>query len=482
MVAKKELLSRLKNLIKALEPISLKKVSDLLEIDRKKIMEVAKLLNNDYIILKKGKTVYLEYSKLKRKKNKSPKKKKITTKRELLSKLKSLIKGADIINLNQISNLLNVDKEKIMEVAKSLSDNYVILKKAKNIFLKYSKLKKKRKPKKKNVVKRKVVKKKKKEKQISTKTAKAVTAKDLIKKLFKRENKKPLSLGLGYEIKRLLGLVQTIDEKEAKLDELNIEKELLKNILKDFGTVEDKVVKNKKNFLKKVKHLEWHLTSLKKYKDKLSKLDKNMDKLSKDIEVKSKRVSDDIEELKKNTEWFKNLEDKIDKERVEIVDHLKNVKDDINKESKKKAVGYKAILMGPFSLPKLKQEKPNKKIVRKKAAKELDDTAEKLSKQVINEALAIKKEVKTEKKLDKNQKTKTEGKSKELMTEIDEVLELVKKKGKVSFPKLAAIYEEKIDTVEGWCEALEEQGFVDIVYPLLGAPYIRYIKPKEEEK
>ncbi len=66
-------------------------------------------------------------------------------------------------------------------------------------------------------------------------------------------------------------------------------------------------------------------------------------------------------------------------------------------------------------------------------------------------------------------------------TEIDELLRLAKKEKKITLKKLSKIYNENMQTIESWCEALEDKGFVTISYPLIGSPFIKYIQ-KEENK
>jgi hypothetical protein len=68
----------------------------------------------------------------------------------------------------------------------------------------------------------------------------------------------------------------------------------------------------------------------------------------------------------------------------------------------------------------------------------------------------------------------------EFSTEIDQLLKLAKEEATVSFAKLAKLYEEKTETIEEWCEALEEIGLISIHYPLIGSPYIKYKKKSED--
>lgn len=66
-------------------------------------------------------------------------------------------------------------------------------------------------------------------------------------------------------------------------------------------------------------------------------------------------------------------------------------------------------------------------------------------------------------------------------TEIDALLGIVKEESKVSFKRLAQLYEEKVETIEEWCKALEEKKIISIHYPLIGSPYIKYEEKKTDK-
>ncbi|MBN1923334.1 MAG: hypothetical protein JW791_01065 [Nanoarchaeota archaeon] len=335
------------------------------------------------------------------------------------------------------------------------------------------------------------------------------------------KSRKQMSLGIGYELQRLFGLIETIDEKQAKLKSLDAEKKLLNKVIEDLNKIEDEIGYDENKFNKSIKRLEIILNNIKAYEENLEKVDKSMDSLSNEIKERAKQTEEDIIKLKREAEVFKELEDKIEEERRKVREELEDVKEKIEKEGRRKAMGYSAVLVGPVDLKKLKkpivkevvkQEKPSieintnivvpeakeKKILEKprkpkskakvvegkertaknKVLKELvpkkvkteepkfSKQAEKISDDVVEEALS---EGVDEFKPYKKQESKVE-------TEIDQVLEIVRSKGKVSFSKLAKKFEEKMSTIEQWAEALEEQGFIQIVYPLIGSPYMKLKK------
>ncbi len=330
---------------------------------------------------------------------------------------------------------------------------------------------------------------------------------------------KQVSLGLSYELQRLFGLIETIDEKNAKLKSLNAEKTMLDKMIRDYNQIEDKVENDSKKFKNNIQKLQIILNNIHVYEDKLDNIDKSMDKLSIDIKNRAKDTENDIIELKKQALVFKNIEEKIEEQKQKVKKELEELREKIKKQEGKRAIGYSAVLLGPVDLEKIKkptvkkivkeehssiklttnvvipdiEEKPRRKhkkkpkraakaaeakkrIAKKKVIKEiikkkvkpekLEEKAEEISEAVVEEALS---EGVEPRKPYKPVKTGVE-------TEIDQVLRIVREKGKVSFSKLAKEFKEKMATIEQWAEALEEKEFIEIIYPIIGSPYMKLKK------
>jgi hypothetical protein len=100
------------------------------------------------------------------------------------------------------------------------------------------------------------------------------------------------------------------------------------------------------------------------------------------------------------------------------------------------------------------------------------------------------KEGADEKKKAKRQKVKTvpivyKKPAGKLTTEVDDMLEIISNKKKISINKLAKQMKVKKSEVKEWTETLENWGIIEIHYPLFGDPVLTMAKKKvktEEEK
>ncbi len=289
----------------------------------------------------------------------------------------------------------------------------------------------------------------------------------MVKFLMKMFNKKPVSLGIKYEIERFLGFVETIDEKEAKLKALNEEKKIFAKIDKELDQIRKKVVNDEKKYKKKLSAIIRDSSEISSYLKKIDRLISSLNNLKTDIKSRMDELDSLIVSAKNRANDFETMKEKIDKEKKKVKEMISKIDKKIEKESKKKAIGYSAVVVESkeeIKLPKIKKEKPKPKPKKKSTP------------------VPVEKEDIIEEALDDNKVEiiKEEPKAK-VETEVDKLLKLVREKKKISFSKLAKIYDEKQSTIEQWVEALEDEGFVEVVYPLIGSPYIK-LKEDSDEK
>ena len=69
---------------------------------------------------------------------------------------------------------------------------------------------------------------------------------------------------------------------------------------------------------------------------------------------------------------------------------------------------------------------------------------------------------------------------KKIETAIDEVLEIIRKKGSVTIEEISEKFHVSRQTVEEWGKILEEHKLVTIEYPVIGKPYLVLAKDVEE--
>ncbi len=287
----------------------------------------------------------------------------------------------------------------------------------------------------------------------------------MVKFLMKMFKKKPVSLGIRYEIERFLGLIETIDEKEAKLKALNEEKKIFLKIDKELEQIRKKVVNDEKKYKKKLSSIVKESVEISSYLKKIDKLISSLNDLKADIKSRMEEVDSLLVSAKNRANDFDKMKEKIDEERKKVKEMVSKIDKKIEKESKKKAVGYSAVVVeskDKIKLPKIKREKPKPKKKHTPVPIEKEDIVEEALED--NKVEVIKEEPKTK-----------------VETEVDQLLKLVREKKKISFSKLAKIYDEKQSTIEQWVEALEDEGFVEVVYPLIGSPYIK-LKEESDER
>ncbi|MDI6798523.1 MAG: CBS domain-containing protein [Candidatus Aenigmarchaeota archaeon] len=58
-------------------------------------------------------------------------------------------------------------------------------------------------------------------------------------------------------------------------------------------------------------------------------------------------------------------------------------------------------------------------------------------------------------------------------TDVDKILSIIKEKGRISFDKIAKLFNVDMNTVENWAKILEDHGLAEIFYPAIGSPELR---------
>jgi len=273
------------------------------------------------------------------------------------------------------------------------------------------------------------------------------------------------------------------------------------------------IVDELRKMITKMKHAEF--TELKKillecivflektsYIENAEKAKKGVMDYSKELDIYLKAFNE-LNELEKKSvhysELVKNYSRKIDEDTKIMYEHSKSLNEllgimrrsyDALKKLKEKndnsldslqilILGEKIRRKGILELLGIRRILPEKKPEAKNEEPKKDDTN-------IGSKEGMKKDLEKENDyLPHDDKSETNSKiiriSGKFQTEIDELLRLVKEEGRVNFNKLARIYEEKIGTIEAWCEALEETGLISIHYPLFGSPYIKYENKEKKE-
>lgn len=289
----------------------------------------------------------------------------------------------------------------------------------------------------------------------------------------------------------------SVTKKGGKLSEIIYTKkpnakEVLAELVKISKKLDDKEFnETKKAIVSIIKKLEktQYLENLEKSKKELSGYSKDLDSFlktyfefkslekksgeySESVKQASKKIDEDTKKMQEESkllnltlEAMRKSYDELKKKRNDNFLSTQKLKE-VMTEGKKKQKSI-AEMLG------LKKLMPEKKQAIKKPAKESHDKKEE---NLAGQGFEAEKEEAPKKD---SQIAKVTGK---FSTEIDQLLKLVKEEKKVSFAKLAKLYEEKTETIEEWCEALEDIGLVSIHYPLIGSPYITYKKGENDEK
>lgn len=268
--------------------------------------------------------------------------------------------------------------------------------------------------------------------------------------------------------------------KKITSDELIfIKKELLSGIvfleknpfMKNNELAEKKLTK----FSKEVDEYNKLLKELNDLGNKSSQASKIIEEYSKLIDKKSKELNDLMELERKNFE-------KTIKTKEKISDLSEKIYELILGEKRKtliESLGIKRLLPEKTVLSnnKIEQKISEQEVIAKTAENEKES-------EIKNELNDSKKDFLQKKyeELDESQKKSLKKMPAKFLTEIDELFKLVKEEKKISFKKLAKLYEEKMQTIEEWCEALEEMELITIHYPLIGSPYVKYEEKKEDKK
>lgn len=69
-----------------------------------------------------------------------------------------------------------------------------------------------------------------------------------------------------------------------------------------------------------------------------------------------------------------------------------------------------------------------------------------------------------------------------ISTPIDDFMDYLEKSGLVSTEFLAEKFKEKQKTIEEWANILEDEEYVEIIYPPIGAPRVRWVHGKKKKK
>jgi predicted transcriptional regulator len=68
---------------------------------------------------------------------------------------------------------------------------------------------------------------------------------------------------------------------------------------------------------------------------------------------------------------------------------------------------------------------------------------------------------------------KLKTKDQEIFTKVDEMLNLIEQREKITFEELAKELKMEESVIEEWARIFEDHGFIEIEYPLVGKPFIR---------
>lgn len=356
----------------------------------------------------------------------------------------------------------------------------------------------------------------------------------LLGKKEKKKRKKE-SLGLSYELQKLLELSRSVEDNEPKTTVLGREKRVLKEVIKICDDAEDVKKIKIKDFKFDLKRVEKFFKTIKSHEDKLKKVNSTLEELEDNIRIKKKQISDAKQVVKYNNtikkETIKDIsagKKKVVSELEEIKKRIKKLLQEASKATKKKLVKTKKKKTRKkrkkkkITKKKTTKKKPKKKkAIRKKSKKSVkritkkiveepvlnistkvvvpevekkekkkrkkkkkvegvvksySEEAEKIRGDVMDEALSDGEKPKEEKEEKQEEDVGHSENPSDVETEVDQILTLVREKGKISFSKMQRMFDEKGSTIEEWAEALEEQGFVEIIYPLIGSPYIRLKK------
>jgi hypothetical protein len=278
-------------------------------------------------------------------------------------------------------------------------------------------------------------------------------------------NKKP---NVKEIINELTKIIKKIKEPQFK----EIKKALLSCVMfLEKKQYIDNVDKVKKGIFDYSKKLQDHI----KLSNDMDELKKKSDYYSELVKKFSKKIDDDTKIMKKHSKMLNDLFKLMRK----CYENLKKKMNKTNNSTQSlyllitgKKIKHKSVI----ELLGIKKLMPEKKIVKKKTKKRNKNN---IKKGVKNSADKENNFIPHDEK--NEHKTKFMKMSGKFQTEIDELLNLVKKEGTVSFNKLAKIYQEKIEIIEQWSESLEEMKIISIHYPLIGSPYIKYEK-KEMDK
>jgi hypothetical protein len=306
------------------------------------------------------------------------------------------------------------------------------------------------------------------------------------------DNKRPKkrrkqSLGLSYELQALLDLTKKVEDNEPRSEVLSREELLLKEVIKICDEAEDYKKIRVKDFKFDLDRIEKFLKTIKEHESRLKRINNEISDLDAVVRIKKKEISD----AKQVAKYNKSIRNKKSKEiriaKKKVVSELKEIKKRVQTlagkpvtKVKKPKIRKKHVKKAPkpkkkpkSKKRKVKKEEPVVQVTTKVYVPEVEKSyakkAKKISDDVVEEALS--KGVKKDKK--KKEKKEKIVHTPRVETEVDQILELVREKGKVSFSKLEKKFDESSKTIERWAEALEEQGFIEIIYPLIGSPYIR---------
>ncbi len=207
--------------------------------------------------------------------------------------------------------------------------------------------------------------------------------------------------------------------------------------IKKRSSLEKRLEKLEKEFRKKIendkKMFEQMNTSFKLFKDVIEKMHRENEELKKDRDflvekhkelvrkIPTKRLEDEVKEMTKKYEDVKHEEIFDEKNKGKIIKVV---------DGKKKSLKH---IIKPIKERVKNEIKENKEII----------------KEIISEP---KKSVKTP---------------------IDELFELVLKKGKIRISEAARIFGVHELQIEEWAKILEEHGLIEIHYPAVGKPELR---------
>ncbi|MDD4354059.1 MAG: hypothetical protein PHN56_06415 [Candidatus Nanoarchaeia archaeon] len=336
----------------------------------------------------------------------------------LVKKLDELVKKKQKVSVKSVQALLKAKESEIIDAAMKLSDEFSVTKKdGKVSLIIYNR--------KSNV------------KEIIEELTK------IIKKIKDSEFK---------EIKKVLLTCIMFLEKKQYIENLDKVKKEINDYSKDI----DVYVKSFNEMKELETKSEYYSDLVKKYSNKIEEDTKIMHEHSDSLNMILELMRKSFDTVKKNKEKNDSSTEGL---------HLLILGEKIKHKSILELLGIRKIM--PEKKPEIKQDD-------KKNDSNKDEYSDKKGseKRVEKDAQKDNDVIPHDEKQDaKSSAIKISGK---FSTEIDELLKLVKDEGTVTFNKLAKLYEEKIETIEGWCEALEETGLISIHYPLIGSPYIKY--------